>query len=497
MKKRTTDASPLAGNARVHGGSARPRGAAGAIGWARAAIRLKALSAALVLLPAFAAMAAAAGPPRHLEPNTLVPAGVIRYAPTGFPDRIVAVPLQDASTGFSVSWRTDASVDAPVLEIAIARESPDQWDGDVAPRQVSATTRALEAANGAAHHHRAVVDGLAPGTLYAWRVQGDRTWSPWRQLRTAAPAGTPLEFLYVGDTQNKNASLVTRVMHEAVRHAPAANLVLFAGDLVSEATDDDEWGEWFDAVAALSSTMVFAPAPGNHEFFEEFEDTPQEKRILGEQWKRHFALPGNGADDVEATTYWFDYQGIRFAVIDGTSALDLGAGPAQARWLDAVLAANPNRWSAVLIHQPFYSPRAKRANREIREYLQPVIEKHKVDLVLQGHDHVYGRRSGEHAATPVYTVSVAGPKQYRLSPEARGTMSPVGEDTQLFQVLRLDGNRLSYEARTATGRLYDAFVLVDEGDAGKRIEERVDDRIGERLCSRARTLGGRADRCWE
>ena len=452
----------------------------------------------MLLLPlAFAVMAEAPVPTRHVEPNTLVPAGVIHYAPTGFPDRIVATPMQDASTGFSVSWRTDAAVDAAVLEIAVAKESPDQWDGSTPPRQVAATTRVLATANGTAHHHQAIVDGLQPDTLYAWRVQGDRTWSPWRQLRTAAPAGTPLEFLYIGDTQNKNASLVTRVMHEAARHAPKANLVLFAGDLVSEAVDDDEWGEWFDAMTALSSTMSFAPAPGNHEFFEENEDTPQERRVLGEQWTHHFALPGNGAADVEATTYWFDYQGIRFAVIDGTSALDLDAGPTQAKWLDEVLSTNPNRWSAVLIHQPFYSPRANRVNAEIREYLQPVIEQHRVDLVLQGHDHVYGRRSGEVAATPVYTVSVAGLKQYRLSPDAKGTMSPVGEDTQLFQVLRLEGNRLSYEARTVTGRLYDAFALVDEGDAGKRLEELRDARIDERACERAQTLGGRADRCWE
>lgn len=453
----------------------------------------------LALLVALLALPLPASEPRELEPNTIVPVGIVRYAPSAFPDRIVAVPLQDASTGFSATWRTDAQVQSPVLEIAVANDSPDQWEGDVPPRRVVATTVALEAGNGIAHHHRAIVDGLQPGTLYAWRVQGNGTWSPWRQLRTAAPAGTPLEFVYFGDTQNKNASLTTRVVHQAVRHAPNANLVLFAGDLVSEAVYDDEWGEWFDATAPLA-TMAFAPALGNHEYWEEFEDTPQERRVLGDQWKVHFTLPSNGAKDFESTTYWFDYQGIRFAVLDGTAALDLDAAPAQAAWLDGVLAGNPHRWSIVLIHQPFYSPRgAERNNRHavLRESLMPVMQRHKVDLVLQGHDHLYGRRSDDLAATPVYVVSVAGPKQYLASDDARRTMSPVGEDTQLFQVLRLDGNRLSYEARTVTGRLYDAFSLVDEGDAGKRLEEHPEGRIPERDCTRAATLGGRADRCWE
>ncbi len=38
-------------------------------------------------------------------------------------------------------------------------------------------------------------------------------------------------------------------------------------------------------------------------------------------------------------------------------------------------------------------------------------------------------------------------------------MDPVAEDTQLFQVLNIDPQRLRYEARTVTGRLYDAFEL--------------------------------------
>jgi hypothetical protein len=64
-------------------------------------------------------------------------------------------------------------------------------------------------------------------------------------------------------------------------------------------------------------------------------------------------------------------------------------------------------------------------------------------------------------------------------------------------VLRFEGDRLRYEARTATGRLYDAFELIDGGPAGKRLVEVEAGRIGERDCPRAQTLKGRSDRCWE
>jgi len=431
---------------------------------------------------------------REPEPNTRMPAGAVRYAPGAFPDRIVVAPAQDAATGLGVAWRTGASVESPWLEIVVAGDSPDMGP----PRRVRASTRALQTENGLAHYHRADVDGLQPDTLYAWRVQGGGTWSAWHHTRTAAAPGAPLTLLYFGDTQNKNVSHVTRVVRESMRHAPDARLALFAGDLVSEGVDDDEWGEWFEAMEALPTSMAVAPAAGNHEFYKEFEDTPQERRVLGDHWPLAFPLPRNGAAEAPDTTYWFDYQDVRVAVLDGTSALDLGTAEAQARWLDGVLAGSPQRWNIVLLHQPFHSAARGKDNEALLRHLMPVVRRHRVDLVLQGHDHVYGRRTaGGGDAPPVLTVSVAGPKQYRLSARAKDTMRPVGEDTQLFQVLRIDGDRLRYEARTVTGRLYDALELTGERGA-RRVVEIEDGRIPERDCSaRAQTLTGRTDRCWE
>jgi hypothetical protein len=450
------------------------------------------LAALLVLLSPLAF--AQADAVRKPDPNTRVPQGVIHHAATGFPDRIVASPLQDGDAGFAVSWRTSAAVDAPVLEIVVAGDSPDMGT----PRRVSSRTQPLQTENGDARYHHAVVEGLQADTLYAWRVQGDRTWSAWYHTRTAPAPGASLTLLYFGDTQNQNTSLTTRVIREAMRHAPDARLALYAGDLVSggDGEDDNEWAEWFDANDPLTTSMVVAPAIGNHEYFEEDEDTPMERRVLGAHWPLQFALPGNGVEATPETTYWFDYQDVRIAVIDGTSALDLGTAEAQARWLDGVLAGNPRRWSIVLTHQPFHSPRQGRDNVLLREHLLPVVKRHGVDLVLQGHDHTYARRGPDSGQTPVFLVSVAGAKQYRLSEHARETMRPVGEDTQLFQVLRFDGGRMRYEARTATGRLYDAFELVDQAD-GKRLVEVAEGRIDERRCEREATLKGRKDRCWE
>ena len=458
-----------------------------------------ALLAAVLALPALSALhaSATAAGTRQPEPNTLVPAGDLRYAPSAHPDRIVASPSADPARGFQVSWRTADGVDAPRLELVVAGDSPDLGE----PRRLAARSRVFATENGTGRQHQVEVDGLEPDTLYAFRVQGGNCWwSPWRQLRTAAEPGTALEVLYFGDTQNKNASHGSRILLEALRHAPQARLALFTGDLVSggDGEDDNEWGEWFDISAPLASTMLVAPVAGNHEYFEEFEDTPQERRVLGAHWPHAFALPGNGAPGADATTYWFDMHDARFVVLDGTSALDLGTARAQAAWLDGVLADNPRSWTIVAVHQPMFSPRQDRDNALLREHVLPVLEARRVDLVLQGHDHVYGRRGGpvDGQATPQYVVSVAGAKQYRLSPEARATMAPVAEDTQLFQVLRIEPQRLRYQARTATGRLYDDFELR-RGPEGVGLVEHPAGRIPQRDCPREATPKGRTDRCWE
>lgn len=448
-----------------------------------------------LLLAATVMAAGAMGVAPAAEPNTQVPAGSRHYAATDFPDRIVASPAQDAATGFAVAWRTSTLSAAPLLELALAGDSPDM--GEL--RQFTASSRALQSENGASQHHRVDIDGLQPDTLYAYRVQGQGTWSAWTHFRTAGAAGQPLTLLYFGDTQNKNLSHVSRVIRQGWQTAPDARLALFAGDLVSggDGMDDSEWGEWFAAGGWLLPGMAVAPAAGNHEYFEEFEDTPQERRVLGGHWPVSFALPGNGAPATANTTYWFDYQGVRVIVLDGTSALDLGTTQAQAQWLDGVLAGNQQPWSIVVVHQPLYPLRAERDTSVLATQVRPVLQRHHVDLVLQGHDHTYGRRADDNAALPQYISSVAGPKQYRLSPQARATMEPVAEDTQLFQVLRLDDKQLRYEARTATGRLYDAFQISLDGKGRKQFKDLPEGRIAQRDCPRPVSPKGRDDRCWE
>ena len=76
---------------------------------------------------------------------------------------------------------------------------------------------------------------------------------------------------------------------------------------------------------------------------------------------------------------------------------------------------------------------------------------------------------------------------YDLNPDGWNAFEGVDQDrgaenTQLFQVISIDGDRLSYESYTATGELYDAFDLKKspKGEPN-RFEERKLEAIPERL----------------
>jgi hypothetical protein len=127
-------------------------------------------------------------------------------------------------------------------------------------------------------------------------------------------------------------------------------------------------------------------------------------------------------------------------------------------------------------HHPVLSTAKGRDNKALREAWQPIIDKHKVDLVLTGHDHTYGRSNLQTGLSTqkggtIYVVSVSGPKMYEL--EKQAWMARAAEDTQLFQVIRIDGDVLNYQARTARGVLYDAFELRKAKGKPNRLISRI------------------------
>ncbi|WP_313102129.1 metallophosphoesterase family protein [Brevundimonas sp.] len=456
------------------------------------------LAAAAVLMAAAPSMAQIVAPPDPdpLPPPLHAPNG--RWAAKGWADRIVLSPAADAARGAGVAWRTDTRQTAAEAQIA------EEIDGPLlgfTARTVAGTTAPIQNENGQALYHQVRFDGLKPDTRYVYRVRAADGWSEWLPFRTAKAKFAPFRFIYLGDTQNDILEIGSRVIRSAFKEAGPAALVVHAGDLVAQRevkVHDDEWGEWTEAGGRAFAMTPQLPATGNHEYVDHILPGGEESRVLGPHWALQFALPDNGAEGVKATSYFVDYQGVRFIVLDGTAALDLGGLEAQTRWLDAALASSPARWNVALFHQPIYTCARPQDTEELKAAWKPIFDARNIDLVLQGHDHCYGRVSnlaGAEASRadsaagrpqgPVYVVSVTGSKMYGLNDRADTQPVRAAENTELYQLIDVEADRLSFRAFTATGQLYDAFTLTRGADGRNRLTESDQSLLALRRCDGA------------
>ena len=425
------------------------------------------------------------------------------YGATPSPDRVVLTISGDPRTSISVNWRTSADVKQGLVEIAEATPGPDF------PKQAertAATRQRLDSDLGPAHYHSHTWTDLTPGTKYAYRVGSlAGNWTEWYQFTTAAAEDEPFSFVYFGDAQNNIRSMWSRVVRQAYQDAPRSAFLLHAGDLVNSAESDSEWGEWFHAAGWLNAQTPVIAVPGNHE---------QKRRLilksLSRHWRPTFTFPENGPSGLEETCYTFTYHNLRVIALDSNRSL-----VKQTAWLEQTLAKNESTWVICTFHHPIYSTGKGRDNPLLRAAWKPLFDRYKVDLVLQGHDHTYGRtgfkvpsvlplqvpvEAGEPEEEPtgepeidaregsghvenvptgvqavdqqsgtVYVVSVSGPKMYHHT--RMEFMRRVAEDTQLYQVIHIDGPTLRFEARTAIGQLYDAFELRKrDGEINELVE---------------------------
>jgi hypothetical protein len=380
--------------------------------------------------------------------------------------RIMLTWSQDPSTSQAVTWRTRTADAQALAQIARAKSSPNLSQNATT---YSATTTELQLDEGKIYYHSVNFTNLIPNVLYAYRVGNGGHWSEWFQFRTASDQADPFTFIYFGDAQNNIRSLWSRTIRSAILESPRTRFMIHAGDLVNLGDSDNEWGEWFDAAGWLFAMVPSIPATGNHEYKNEGGG----KKKLSPFWRPQFMLPENGIAELKETVYYIDYQGVRIVVLNSNRMIE-----EQARWLENILEQNPNHWTVIAFHHPVHPTFYIINDKELDTIWKPIFEKYKVDLILQGHEHIYARGFGsgpetntQKAVGPLYITSVSGPKMYEI--KHRRWMDRVGENMQLFQVVSVSRNVLKYRAITVTGELYDAFHLIKGKGGKKKLIERM------------------------
>lgn len=351
--------------------------------------------------------------------------------------------------------------------------------------------------------HKAQVTDLAAGN-YLYKVGGNNVYSEVGKFTIDNSNDNKVSFTYVTDSQETSVAgfeNFNKTLTTAVKYNP--NFIAFAGDLVDNShagwSDDyskivmEEWSYAFDTTKSVTMNYPMMSASGNHErggfSFVEHNNIDYDK-----------ALSTGGY-------YSFDYENVHFTVLD-TNVFEDGNQPeidAQLAWLEEDLANTDKAWKIVMMHIGVYST-GDHSNdssvKKIRDILPPILSKHKVDLVLQGHDHVYTRTmpylygEGENGkvvnrnekfvkedginwslepdGTYYITINYAGTKNYPpvdydtsrifpgVSPVNGKVMSQEVKD-RMFAHIEIDGNKLllkSYLAKDdGSDELYDYVAI--------------------------------------
>lgn len=382
------------------------------------------------------------------------------FKASAFPDRIILTWSGDPSTTQSVTWRTDSTVTKGLAQILVEDSSPKLERSDA--KEYTAITSSLKGKEyEQANYHSATFTNLLPDKVYTYRVGDGNNWSEWFQFRTGPATTKPFSFIYLGDAQNDLRSKWSRVIRRAFATHGDARFIVHAGDLINRSNNDNEWGEWHFGGGFINGMIPSIPSSGNHEYFRD----EQRNLTLDPHWRAQYTLPENGPRGLEESAYYIDYSNVRMISLNSQMiVLDPNSLKAQAAWLEDVLKNNPKQWTMITYHHPIYSTAKGRDNKEFREAFKPLFDKYHVDLLMQGHDHTYSR--GQNLGTgisgkvggPMYVVSVAGPKMYKVDVTPKW-MDVFAEDTQLFQIISVDGDTLKYTAYKASGEVFDSFKL--------------------------------------
>ena len=337
------------------------------------------------------------------------------------------------------------------------------------------------------NRHTVELTDLTEGATYYYRVgDAERGW--WSETGSfrVADGSENVTFLHMTDPQSQNERQYNRawakVLESAFNEYPEADFIINSGDLVDHGDNQKQWAWMFNTGSDYLMNTYMMPATGNHE------------GMGTNATANFFALPGVPEQNTESGVYYsFDYNNVHIAVLN-TEDLDENEALSaeQIEWLKADMNASDAQWKFVMLHKALYSQGSHYADDDVcamREQLGALMPDLGIDMVFQGHDHVYMRTGSldSNALTPynkVYLNYDGGIYKTQVQPEGTtyvisgtaGVKTYIQNDVTLTDKYFPRGDKIlsvdypMYSAvRIEDGILYfDAYQVTDNGS------ERVD-----------------------
>jgi hypothetical protein len=219
----------------------------------------------------------------------------------------------------------------------------------------------------------------------------------------------------------------------------------------------------FDFVVMLGDN-IYGGASSPDAFTKRFEEPYAD--LINDGIEFYAVLGNHGSGKREINYKLFNMDGHRYYSFtrgDGLVqffALDSsGMDREQLDWLEKELSASTATWKIVAMHHPMYSCGKKHGpSMKLRSLLEPMFLRHKVNVVLSGHEHFYARLKPQNGI--YYFISGAGGSIRRgniikSDPElAHGY-----DEASNFMVMDVTRETLHFEAISEKGEVVDSGVI--------------------------------------
>ena len=372
----------------------------------------------------------------------------------------------DPATFITAVWRGDV---ARTEYMQIAPETEYNEKGFADAVTVEAACKDISLDNTGTWHYEATITGLVPDTVYCYRVGCEGDWSEVKSFRTDDPESKNITFAFMGDVQTAGAmeedyALWGKLCGAMYERNPELSFAILGGDLVNSGIST----EMFDCLLKNASP-VFSQVPlfstiGNHE-----------SNFIGgkpELYLDYFAFPKSGPEGFEEEFYSFDSGNVHILslndwIFSGEQNLKDADFERVADWIRNDLATSQADWQVVVLHVPVYEVHSDTRAAMVREAWAGIFEEYGVDLVFEGHQHVYSRsypmyqERVDYENGVTYIMGVSGSKFYDSADESRAerTVYCVANyelvrtdvDTMTVQALDMDGNELDYASINQRG----------------------------------------------
>jgi acid phosphatase type 7 len=353
----------------------------------------------------------------------------------------------------SVLWTTQEAGSGAVT--AIARNG----SSFIAPAIMQSFQPSDTQLPSAFYQYQADIMGLQPGTEYSYSiaVDGQNLVSDASQFRFRTAPADEFSFLALGDSGTDSPEQQALVQLMAAE--PDISMVVHVGDLAyPDGTFEQFEDAYFGVDFSLMRRLPFFSTPGNHEY-----NTNSAAPYLA-----GVAAPESGVPAVDLGRYYsFDWGHAHFVSVD-SNLLATSRASAMLAWLDADLAATQQHWRIVFLHHTPYPTGFHLGDpvcAAVQRLVNPIVERHGVQLLLAGHEHGYERTYPLSGGQPVSSSSPS--TTYVVTGGGGGALESVGSfpqtaiSVQAFHYLRVnvDGHAITLSAIGLDGGEIDQVTL--------------------------------------